>query len=93
MVKEGKGYVKERHYLKIMNPLKGQDNDVLKFLCSEKKCEVVIVLRNLTKKKLTIRYQHNKIAIASIQNCFSEWFSNGSLCGSLRSCYPIKEMY
>ena len=56
MVKEEKGLAKERHHLIIMNIFKGQDNDILKYLCSGKNCEVVIVLHNSTKKKKTIRY-------------------------------------
>ena len=76
-----------------MNTFKGQYNDILKYICSEKNCEVVIVLHDVIKHILTIRYQHNKIAKASFQNCFSEWFSNSCLSGSWRSWYPIKEMY
>ena len=68
-----------------MNTFKIQDNDILKYICSEKNCEVIIVLHDVIKQILTIRYQHNKIAKASFQNCFSKWFSNGCLSGSQRS--------
>lgn len=37
MVKEEKGYAEEQHYLMIMNTFKGQNNDILKYLCFEKK--------------------------------------------------------
>ena len=43
MVKEEKGYAEEQHYLIIMNTFKGQNSDILKYLCFEKKCEVSII--------------------------------------------------
>ena len=54
IVKEEKGYAKERHYLIIMNTFKGPNNVILKYLYSEKNCGVVMVLHNLTKKKIDI---------------------------------------
>ena len=44
-----------------MDTFEGQDNDILKKLYSENKCEIMIVLHNLTNKfqplDLTVRQQ------------------------------------
>ena len=48
MVKEEKGYAKKQHCLITMNTFKGQDNDILKYLCCEKNCEVVIPPHRIT---------------------------------------------
>jgi len=76
MVKEEKGYPKEQHCLIIMDTFKGQDNDVLKELCSDNNCKVVIVPHNLTNKFQPLDISVNKAAKAFIQNRYNEWFSN-----------------
>ena len=49
-IKRSKSYPLEQHALIIMDNFKGQDNDILKKLCAENNCDVVIVLHNLTNK-------------------------------------------
>ena len=49
-VKEGKCISKEQHSLVIIDTIKGQDNDILRELCDETFCKVVIVPHNLTNK-------------------------------------------
>ena len=39
--------MQKRNTLIIVNIFKEQDNDILKYLCPERNCEVVIVLHNL----------------------------------------------
>ena len=41
--KRSNSYPLEQHTLIIMDTFKGQDNDTLKKLCAENKCDVVIV--------------------------------------------------
>ena len=45
-----KSYPLEQHTLIIMGTFKGQDNDILKKLCAENNCDVVIVPHNFTNK-------------------------------------------
>ena len=49
-VKEGKCIPKERHSLVIIDTIKGQDNVILRELCDETFCKVVIVPHNLADK-------------------------------------------
>ena len=50
MVKEEKRCAKEQHCLITLGTFKGQDNEILEYLCSERNCVVLIVLHYLTKK-------------------------------------------
>ena len=76
IVKKEKGFPEEQHSLVIMDTFKGQDNDILKKLCSENRCEIVIVPHNLTNKFQPLDLTVNKAAKAFIQNQYNDWFSN-----------------
>ena len=41
MAKEEKRCAKEQHYFITMDTFEGQDNEILKYLCSERNCEIV----------------------------------------------------
>ena len=58
-----------------MDTLKGQGN-ILKKLCSENRCEIMIVTHNLTNKFQPLDLTVNKAAKAFIQNKCNDWFSN-----------------
>ena len=57
-----------------MDTFKGQDNDILKELCSKNNCKIVIV--PLTKKFQLLDIRVNKAARAFIQNQYNDWFSS-----------------
>ena len=75
-VKKKKSFLEEQHSLVIMDTFKGQDNDILRKLCSENRCEIVIVPHNLTNKFQLLDLTFNKVAKAIIQNRHHDWFSN-----------------
>ena len=54
-MKKEKGFKEEQHSIVIMDTFKGQDNDVLKKLCSKNRCEIVIANHKLTKKFQPLR--------------------------------------
>ena len=75
-VKEEKGFPNEQHSLVIMDTFKGQDNDILRKLSSENRCEIVIVPHNLTNKFQPLDLTVNKAAKAFVQNQYNDWFSD-----------------
>ena len=76
-VKEEKCIPKEQHSLVIIDTIKGQDNDILKELCDETFCKVVIVPHNLTNKfqPSDIPATANKPVKAFISIKYNSWFS------------------
>ena len=76
MMKEEKGYPKEKYSLIFADTFKGQDNNTLKELCYRNNCEVVIVSHNLTNKFQPLDISANKPAKAFIQNQYNGWFSS-----------------
>ena len=58
-----------------MGTFKGQDNDILKTLCSKNICEIVIVPHNLTNESQVLDLTVNKAARAFIQNQYNDWFT------------------
>ena len=75
-VKKEKGFPNEQHSLVIMDTFKGQDNDILRKLSSENRCEIVIVPHNLTNKFQPLDLTVNKAAKAFVQNQYNDWFSD-----------------
>ena len=67
-VKEEKGCPEEQKSLVIMETFKGQDNDVLKTLCEENHCVVVLVPNNLTNKFQPLDISVDKPAKSFISN-------------------------
>ena len=57
MVKRENEYPEERYALIIMDTFKGQDNAILRELCSENYCGVVMIPHNLTNKFQPARYK------------------------------------
>ena len=76
MMKEEKGYPKEKYSLIFADTFKGQDNNTLKESCYRNNCEVVIVSHNLTNKFQPLDISANKPAKAFIQNQYNGWFSS-----------------
>ena len=62
----------EQHSLVIMDTLKGQNNVILKKICSENRCEIVIASQNLTNKFQPLDLIVNKAAKAFIQNQYND---------------------
>ena len=62
---EEKGYPDEQGSLMIMDTFKGQDNNVLKTLCEEYHCVVVLVPNNLTNKFQPLDISVNKPATSN----------------------------
>ena len=58
-----------------MDTFKDQDNDILKELCDENFCKVVIAPHNLTNKFQPPDISVNKPAKAFISNKYNSWFS------------------
>ena len=73
--KRSKSYPLEQHALIIVDNFKGQDNDILKKLCTENNCDIMIVLHNLTNK-----FQYwmlvNKKEKSFIQNKYNDLFAD-----------------
>ena len=77
MTNEEKAYVKEQHYLTMMDAF--EEKDTLKE-CFENNWEIVFVPHNLTKKFQPLDISVNKAAKAFIQNQCNDWFlSKGSV--------------
>ena len=61
----------------MMDTFKGQVNKILRELCPENNCEVVIVPHNLTKKFRPLDINVNKAEkLCFLQNRYNDWFSN-----------------
>ena len=74
-IKHKKGYPSEQFSLIIMDNFKGQDNDILRDICLENNCAVVIVPHNMTNKCQPLDISVNKAAKAFIQNKYNDWFA------------------
>ena len=74
--KEKHGYPKEQMSLVIMDAFKGQDNIVLKELCTTNFCEIVIVPHNLTNKFQPLDISVNKAAKSFISEKYNTWMAN-----------------
>ena len=76
-----------------MEKFKGQDNDTLKELCSEKKCEITIVQHNLTNKfqshNQILDINVNTAAEVFIQNQCNDWFLNKVLVQLKKGIDPV----
>ena len=72
-----------------MDKFKGQDNDTLKELCSEKKCEIIIVPQNLTSKFQPLDISVNTAAEVFIQNQYNDWFLNEVLVQLKKGIDPV----
>ena len=59
-----------------MDTFKGQDNDALKKLCAENKCDVVIVPHNPTNKFQPLDLSVNKAAKPFTQSKYNDWFAD-----------------
>ena len=59
-----------------MDTFKGQGNDMLKKLCAENNCDVVIVPHNLTVKLQPLDLWVSKAAKSFIQNKYNNWFAD-----------------
>ena len=73
--KEELGYPKELYSLIVMNIFKGQDNAVIKKLCLEKDCELVIV-HNLTNKFQPLDISINQKAKKFVAHKFNTWYTD-----------------
>ena len=59
-----------------MDTFKRQDNDILKKICFENRCEIAIVSNNLSNEFQPLDLTINKAAEGFIQNQCNGWFSN-----------------
>ena len=75
-MKKEKEFPKEQHSLGIMDTFKRQDNDILKKICFENRCEIAIVSNNLSNEFQPLDLTINKAAEGFIQNQCNGWFSN-----------------
>ena len=60
-VKKEKEFPKEQHSLGIMDTFKRQDNDILKKICFENRCEIAIVSNNLSNEFQPLNLTINKV--------------------------------
>ena len=82
--KRRKSYLLELHALIIMDTFKGQGKDILKKLCAENNCDVVIVPHNLTNKFQPLDLSVNKAAKLFIQNEYNDWLPDQVFTRSLK---------
>ena len=59
-----------------MDTFKGQDNDTLKKLCAENKCDVVIAPHKFANKFQPLDLSLNKAVKSFIQNKYNHWIAD-----------------
>jgi len=94
------GYPDEQYSLIIMDTFKGQDNEEIKRLCNESRCELVIVPHNLTNKFQPLDLTINQKAKKFVSNCFNTWYAervskeltNGKAAGDVKVSMKLSDL-